>query len=99
MLDIAKRLIDYGFHPPTIYFPLTVDECMLVEPTETESVETLDAFADALIAIVDEADHDPPVLHDAPYDSPVRRLDEATAARQPELRWKPMTGAEPVCPQ
>jgi glycine dehydrogenase subunit 2 len=99
MLDIAKRLIDYGFHPPTIYFPLTVDECMLVEPTETESVETLDAFADALIAIVDEADHDPQVLHDAPYDSPVRRLDEATAARQPELRWKPMTGAEPVCPQ
>jgi glycine dehydrogenase subunit 2 len=99
MLDIAKRLIDYGFHPPTIYFPLTVDECMLVEPTETESVETLDAFADALIAIVDEAHSDPQLLHDAPHASPVRRLDEATAARQPELRWKPMTGAEPVCPQ
>ena len=59
MLDIAKRLIDYGFHPPTIYFPLTVEECMLVEPTETESVETLDAFADALIAIAREADSDP----------------------------------------
>jgi glycine dehydrogenase subunit 2 len=99
MLDIAKRLIDYGFHPPTIYFPLTVDECMLVEPTETESVETLDAFADALIQIVAEADSDPDLLHDAPHDSPVRRLDEATAARQPDLRWKPMTGAEPLCPQ
>jgi glycine dehydrogenase subunit 2 len=98
MLDIAKRLIDYGFHPPTIYFPLTVDEVMLVEPTETESVETLDAFADALIQIVAEADSDPQLLHDAPHESPVRRLDEATAARQPDLRWRPMTGAEPVCP-
>ncbi len=98
MLDIAKRLIDYGFHPPTIYFPLTVDECMLVEPTETELVETLDAFADALIEIVAEADRDPQLLHDAPHGSPVRRLDEATAARQPDLRWRPMTGAEPVCP-
>jgi glycine dehydrogenase subunit 2 len=99
MLDIAKRLIDYGFHPPTIYFPLTVDESMLVEPTETESLETLDAFADALIAIADEAHKQPQLLHDAPHDSPVRRLDEATAARQPDLRWQPMTGAEPVCPQ
>jgi len=99
MLDIAKRLIDYGFHPPTIYFPLTVDECMLVEPTETESVETLDAFADVLIEIVAEADRDPQLLHDAPHDAPVRRLDEATAARQPDLHWRPMTGAEPVCPQ
>ncbi|HEY5520476.1 MAG TPA: aminomethyl-transferring glycine dehydrogenase subunit GcvPB [Candidatus Limnocylindrales bacterium] len=99
MLDIAKRLIDYGFHPPTIYFPLTVDECMLVEPTETESVETLDAFAEALISIVAEADSHPQLLHDAPHDSPVRRLDEATAARQPDLRWQAMTGAEPVCPQ
>jgi len=99
MLDIAKRLIDYGFHPPTIYFPLTVDECMLVEPTETESVETLDAFAEALIAIVAEAEREPELLHEAPHDSPVRRLDEATAARQPDLRWQPMTGAEPVCPQ
>jgi glycine dehydrogenase subunit 2 len=98
MLDIAKRLIDHGFHPPTIYFPLTVDEGMLVEPTETESVETLDAFADALIEIVAEAEREPQLLHDAPHDSPVRRLDEATAARQPDLRWRPMTGAEPVCP-
>jgi glycine dehydrogenase subunit 2 len=99
MLDVAKRLIDYGFHPPTIYFPLTVEEGMLVEPTETESVETLDAFADALISISEEARRDPVVLRDAPHESPVRRLDEATAARQPDLRWRPMTGAESVCPQ
>jgi glycine dehydrogenase subunit 2 len=99
MLDIAKRLIDHGFHPPTIYFPLTVDECMLVEPTETESVETLDAFAEALRKVVAEAHSDPELLRQAPHDSPVRRLDEATAARQPDLRWRPMTGAEPVCPQ
>jgi glycine dehydrogenase subunit 2 len=99
MLDVAKRLIDKGFHPPTIYFPLTVEECMLVEPTETESVETLDAFADALIEVVREAHTDPELVKTAPHDSPVRRLDEATAARQPDLRWRPMTGAEPVCPQ
>jgi glycine dehydrogenase subunit 2 len=97
-LDIAKRLIDHGFHPPTIYFPLIVEEGMLIEPTETESVETLDAFADALIAIAAEAEADPAVLHEAPHDSPVRRLDEATAARQPNLRWRPMTGAQTPCP-
>ncbi len=91
-LDIAKRLIDYGFHPPTIYFPLTVEEDMLIEPTETESVETLDAFADALIAVAEEARRDPELLHDAPHDTPVRRLDEATAARQPDLHWRPMAG-------
>jgi glycine dehydrogenase subunit 2 len=99
MLDIAKRIIDKGFHPPTIYFPLTVEECMLVEPTETESVETLDAFADALIEIAAEAHSDPELVKSAPHGSPVRRLDEATAARQPDLRWRPMTGAEAVCPQ
>jgi glycine dehydrogenase subunit 2 len=98
MLDIAKRLIDHGFHPPTIYFPLIVDEGMLVEPTETESVETLDAFADALIEIAEEARRDPSLVTGAPHASPVRRLDEATAARHPDLRWRPMTGAEPVCP-
>jgi glycine dehydrogenase subunit 2 len=98
MLDIAKRLIDYGFHPPTIYFPLIVEECMLVEPTETESVETLDRFADALIAIAAEARSEPELLHDAPHGAPVRRLDEVTAARQPDLRWRAMAGAEPVCP-
>jgi len=97
-LDIAKRLIDFGYHPPTIYFPLIVDEGMLIEPTETESLETLDAFADALIAIAGEARTDPGVLHDAPHSAPVRRLDEATAARHPNLRWRGMTGAQTPCP-
>ena len=92
-LDIAKRLIDKGFHPPTIYFPLIVEEGMLIEPTETESVETLDAFADALIAIAAEAEADPDLVTSAPHDAPVRRLDEVTAARQPNLRWRPMAGA------
>ncbi|HXI79355.1 MAG TPA: aminomethyl-transferring glycine dehydrogenase subunit GcvPB, partial [Verrucomicrobiae bacterium] len=92
-LDIAKRLIDHGYHPPTIYFPLTVDEGMLIEPTETESVETLDAFADALIAIAREAETDPDLVKSAPHTAPVGRLDEATAARQPNLRWRPMAGA------
>jgi glycine dehydrogenase subunit 2 len=97
-LDIAKRLIDYGFHPPTIYFPLIVDEAMLIEPTETESVETLDAFAEALIAIAAEAETDPDVVREAPHTAPVRRLDEATAARQPNLRWRGMTGRQMPCP-
>jgi glycine dehydrogenase subunit 2 len=97
-LDVAKRLIDHGFHPPTIYFPLTVDEAMLIEPTETESVETLDAFADALIAIAREAETDPDAIHAAPQTAPVKRLDEATAARQPNLRWKGMTGRQMPCP-
>src|SRR5689334_15340668 len=97
-LDIAKRLIDYGFHPPTIYFPLIVDEGMLIEPTETESVETLDAFADALIEIAAEAEREPEVVTTAPHTAPVKRLDEATAARQPNLRWRPMSGREMPCP-
>ena len=97
-LDIAKRLIDHGFHPPTIYFPLIVDEGMLIEPTETESVETLDAFADALIAIAAEAESDPETVMTAPHTAPVRRLDEAKAARQPNLRWRPIAGAEMPCP-
>jgi len=97
-LDIAKRLIDYGYHPPTIYFPLTVEEGMLIEPTETESVETLDAFADALIAIAGQAETDPELVTSAPHTSPVGRLDEASAARHPNLRWRPMAGAEMPCP-
>jgi glycine dehydrogenase subunit 2 len=92
-LDIAKRLIDYGFHPPTIYFPLIVDEGMLIEPTETEPIETLDAFADALIAIAREARENPQLVKSAPLTAPVRRLDEATAARQPNLRWRPERAA------
>jgi glycine dehydrogenase subunit 2 len=97
-LDIAKRLIDKGFHPPTIYFPLIVDEGMLIEPTETESLETLDAFADALIEIAHEAGDEPELVTGAPHTAPVRRLDEATAARQPNLRWRPMTGRQMPCP-
>ncbi len=86
-LDIAKRLIDYGYHPPTIYFPLVVDEAMMVEPTESESRETIDAFCDAMLQIAREAESDPQLLHDAPHTAPLRRLDEATAARKPVLRW------------
>ena len=97
-LDIAKRLIDFGFHPPTIYFPLIVDEGMLIEPTETESLETLDSFADTLIAIAAEAREDPEVVKTAPHTAPVKRLDEATAARQPNLRWRAMAGGETPCP-
>jgi glycine dehydrogenase subunit 2 len=97
-LDVAKRLIDHGFHPPTIYFPLIVDEALLIEPTETESIETLDAFAEALLAIAEEARRDPETVRSAPHTAPVRRLDEASAARHPDLRWRPMTGAETPCP-
>jgi glycine dehydrogenase subunit 2 len=86
-LDIAKRLMDYGYHPPTIYFPLTVPEAMLIEPTETESQASLDGFVDAMRAIDAEATADPEQLAGAPYTTPVRRLDEASAARRPKLRW------------
>ncbi len=81
-LDISKRLIDYGFHPPTNYFPLIVPEALMIEPTETESIETLDAFADALLEIAQEASGHPELLHEAPHSSPVRRLDEVKAARE-----------------
>ncbi len=97
-LDIAKRLIDFGYHPPTIYFPLIVEEGMLIEPTETESVETLDAFADTLIAIAAEAHDDPDKVTGAPHTAPVKRLDEATAARQPNLRWRSVPSFETPCP-
>ena len=88
-LDIAKRLLDYGFHAPTMYFPLIVDEALMIEPTEAESKETLDAFIEALLAIAEEASTDPDLVHHAPYTTPVSRLDEARAARQPDLRWRP----------
>ncbi len=97
-LDIAKRLIDFGYHPPTIYFPLILEEGMLIEPTETESVETLDAFADTLIEIAAEARRDPDAVTSAPHTAPVRRLDEATAARQPNLRWRSTPSFETPCP-
>ncbi len=85
-LDLAKRLLDHGFHPPTVYFPLLVDEALLIEPTETETRETLDAFADAVAAIVAEAREDPQIALNAPYTTPVRRLDEAGAAKHPVIR-------------
>ena len=88
-LDIAKRLIDYGFHPPTIYFPLIVDEALMVEPTESEAKEALDAFCEAMLAIAREAEEEPELLRGAPHDAPLRRLDEAAAARKPYLRWRP----------
>jgi glycine dehydrogenase subunit 2 len=88
-LDIAKRLLDYGFHPPTVYFPLIVPECLMIEPTETESKETLDAFSDAIHRIVEEAATDPVALQTAPHTMPVRRLDEVKAARELRVRWKP----------
>jgi glycine dehydrogenase subunit 2 len=88
-LDLAKALLDYGFMAPTMYFPLLVPECLMIEPTETESKETLDAFADALREIVDRARTDPQALFDAPVTTVVGRVDETLAARRPDLRWRP----------
>jgi glycine dehydrogenase subunit 2 len=85
-LDLAKRLLDHGFHPPTVYFPLLVEEALMVEPTETETRETLDAFAEAIAAILREAAEDPDVARNAPYTTPVRRLDEVAAAKHPVIR-------------
>jgi glycine dehydrogenase subunit 2 len=85
-LDLAKRLLDHGFHPPTVYFPLLVDEALLVEPTETETRETLDAFAEAVAAILREGAEDAEIARNAPYTTPVRRLDEAAAAKRPVIR-------------
>jgi glycine dehydrogenase subunit 2 len=84
--DLAKRLLDFGYHPPTVYFPLLVEEALLVEPTETETRETLEAFADAVGEILREAAQDPSIAQNAPYSTPVRRLDEAAAARTPVVR-------------
>ena len=88
-LDVAKRLIDYGIHPPTMYFPLIVDEALMIEPTETESLETLDHFVAVMKTIAREAREDPDLVRSAPHDTPNSRLDEARAARQPDLRWRP----------
>lgn len=88
-LDIAKRLLDYGFHPPTVYFPLIVSGAMMIEPTETEGKEELDAFVEAMQQIAREAEEDPKLLKSAPYTTPVRRCDETRAARHPVLRWTP----------
>lgn len=93
-LDISKRLIDYGFHPPTNYFPLIVPECLMIEPTETESKETLDAFCDALIAICKEAEETPDLLHNAPTTQIVGRLDETKAVKDLDVRWWPKVAVE-----
>lgn len=87
-LDVAKRLLDYGFHPPTVYFPLLVEEALMIEPTETEALVELDAFIETMRAIAAEIESDPELVKGAPYSTPVKRLDEAGAARNPNLRWK-----------
>jgi glycine dehydrogenase subunit 2 len=87
-MDVAKRLLDYGFHAPTVYFPLLVPECLLIEPTETESKKTLDDFVEALTAILKEAQTQPELLHNAPHTLPVKRLDEVKAARELNLKWE-----------
>jgi glycine dehydrogenase subunit 2 len=101
-LDVAKRLMDFDFHPPTIYFPLIVPEALMIEPTETEAKETLDAFCAAMLAIVDEAAKSPGVLKEAPHHRPVRRLDEVRAAKRPIVRYlfeeHPEAHAQPAEP-
>jgi len=91
-IDIAKRLLDFGYHPPTIYFPLTIEEAIMIEPTETESRETLDGFIEVMKRIAEEAKTEPDLLRNAPHSTPVRRLDEVTAARKPILTWKQSEG-------
>ncbi|MES1938533.1 glycine dehydrogenase subunit 2, partial [Salinisphaera hydrothermalis C27AD] len=91
--DFAKRLLDYGYHAPTIYFPLLVPECFLIEPTETESRETLDGFVDAMVAIWNEAKADAATLKNAPVSLPVRRLDEVAAAKSLDLKYEPADDA------
>jgi glycine dehydrogenase subunit 2 len=86
-LDVAKRLLDYGYHPPTIYFPLIIDNAIMIEPTETESKETLDGFIDSMIKIAKEAKENPETLTDAPHNTPVKRLDEVKAARTPIVKY------------
>jgi glycine dehydrogenase subunit 2 len=83
-MDLAKRLLDFGFHAPTVYFPLTVPEAMMIEPTETESKDTLDAFAETLFRITEES---PDLLHEAPHSTLISRPDEVRAARQPVMKW------------
>jgi glycine dehydrogenase subunit 2 len=88
-MDVAKRLLDFGFHAPTTYFPLLVPECLLIEPTETETKEELDRFCSAMAVIRQEMEQDPEKLRSAPHTMPVRRLDDVRAAKQPDLAWKP----------
>jgi len=87
-MDIAKRLIDMGYHPPTVYFPLVVKAAMMIEPTETASLEELDQFVEAMLQIADEADRTPEAFHNYPELTALSRLDEVAAARKPVLRWR-----------
>jgi glycine dehydrogenase subunit 2 len=87
-MDLAKRILDYGYHPPTVAFPLIVEEALMCEPAETETKETLDGFADALIAVAREAREAPGVFREAPHTTPVSRLDEVRANRNPILTWR-----------
>ncbi len=87
-LDIAKRLLDHGYHAPTVYFPMVVDEAIMIEPTETEPKSTLDEFIEVMRQIAEEAKENPELLKTAPHTTPLKRLDEARAARQPVLRWE-----------
>ena len=87
-LDMAKRLIEMGYHPPTIYFPLIVHEAIMIEPTETETPETLAEFADAMLSIAEQAKTDPEAMHNAPQGKPVTRLDETKAARNPVVKYQ-----------
>jgi glycine dehydrogenase subunit 2 len=89
-MDFAKRLLDYGYHAPTTYFPMLVPECLLIEPTETESRETIDGFVEAMITIKHEAETHPELVKGAPYNLPVRRLDDVRAARELDLAYKPV---------
>ncbi|PPA71391.1 aminomethyl-transferring glycine dehydrogenase subunit GcvPB [Jeotgalibacillus proteolyticus] len=93
-LDIAKRLLDFGYHPPTIYFPLNVEECMMIEPTETESKETLDSFIEAMIQIAKEVEETPETVQEAPHTTIIGRLDETKAARKPVLRYEKKEAVE-----
>jgi len=92
-MDIAKRVIDYGFHPYTTAFPLIVPGALMIEPTESESKEELDLFIEAMLAIAEEVEEDPEIVRTAPHSTRVARLDETAAARKPVLRWKPKLGA------
>jgi glycine dehydrogenase subunit 2 len=98
-LDIAKRLLDHRVHPPTVYFPLLVEEALMIEPTETETKETLDRFAAIVREILEEAKEDPSIAQNAPYSTPVRRLDEGAAARRPVVRQPPPEAQPPGDPQ
>ena len=96
-LDIAKRILDFGIHPPTVYFPLVVPEAMMMEPTETESIESLDYFIDAMLQIADEAETNPEIVTSAPHETEYKRLDEVGANRNLNLVWRaPEPSREPV---